>query len=380
MTTLEYEMSSYGLVADTIISDGKIHRFKNHKDKNKNSWYVLHDHGDFQVGKFGCFKLDIDEKFCNLAKSKMSPEQKRAYAEQMTAQKRLGEQVKSEIQKEAMVIVNDRFNRADTSNLSQHPYLIEKDVESFGLRKSKDSLLVPMFNTDGELCNLQTINSIGVKRFSADGRVKGCFLMIGEVEELLILCEGYSTGASIYQATGIATAVCFNAGNLKEAGKELSIKHPDVTMLIAGDDDQYNEHNTGLSKAKDAAKYLGSTFVLPKFEDSELISQPTDFNDLHQLYGLDEVTKQIELAVQNTKKTYNLGSFIFYDSFFKATKGLSDEQVLEFYSSLCNYGLYRKELQLSPMVQCLFSMAKPQFDANYEKRKDGKKGGRPRKS
>jgi len=378
MKTLEYEMSSFDLVAETIINDGKIHRFKNHEDKNKNSWYVLHDHGDFQVGKFGCFKRGIDEKFCNLAKSKMSPEQKRAYAEQMTAQKRLGEQVIAEKQEEAMVEANNRFSKA--RDVDQHPYLIEKDVESFGLRKSKGSLLIPLFNKGGELCNLQTISSIGVKRFSAGGRVKGCFLMIGEVEDFLILCEGYSTGASIYQATGIATAICFNAGNLKEAGKELLIKHPDVTMLIAGDDDQYNEHNTGLSKAKDAAKYLGSTFVLPKFEDSELISQPTDFNDLHQLYGLDEVAKQIEQAIQNTKKTYNLGSFIFYDSFFKATEVLTDEQALEFYNSIFTYGLYKEEMDLSLAIQPLFALVKPQLDSNYKKRKDGKKGGRPRKS
>jgi len=377
MKTLEYEMSSFDLVADTIISDGKIHRFKNHDDKNKNSWYVLHDHGDFQVGKFGCFKLDIDEKFCNLAKSKMSPEQKREYAEQMTAQKRLSEQVIAEKQEEAMVEANNRFSKA--RDVGQHPYLIEKDVESFGLRKSKDSLLIPLFNKDGELCNLQTISSIGVKRFSAGGRVKGCFLMIGEVEDFLILCEGYSTGASIYQATGIATAICFNAGNLKEVGKELLIKHPDVTMLIAGDDDQFNEHNTGLSKAKDAAKYLGSTFALPKFKDSDLDSQPTDFNDLHQLYDLDEVAKQINQAIKNTKKTYNLGSFIFYDSFFKAAEVLTDEQALEFYNSIFTYGLYKEEMNLSPAIQPLFALVKPQLDSNYKKRNDGNKGGRPRK-
>ena len=380
MKTLEYEMSSYGLVADTIISDGKIHRFKNHEDNNKNSWYVLHDHGDFQVGKFGCFKRDIDEKFCNLTKSKMSTEQKRAYAEQMAAQKRLGEQVKAEIQEEAKVVANDRFNRAYTKGVDQHPYLIEKGVESFSLRINKDSLLIPLFNKDGELCNLQTISSTGVKRFSAGGRVKGCFLIIGEVEDFLILCEGYSTAASIYQATGIATAVCFNAGNLKDVGKELSIIHPDVTILIAGDDDRHNEYNVGLSKAKDAAKYLGSTFVLPKFKDSELISQPTDFNDLHQLHGLDEVAKQIEQAIQNTKKTYNLGSFIFYDSFVKATEVLTDEQALEFYNSIFTYGLYKEEMDLSLAIQPLFALVKPQLDSNYKKRKDGKKGGRPRKS
>ena len=64
------------------------------------------------------------------------------------------------------------------------------------------------------MVNIQSINPNGDKYFAKGAKKKGCFYLLGEVTDTIIFCEGYSTGASIFEATKIAVAICFDAGNL----------------------------------------------------------------------------------------------------------------------------------------------------------------------
>lgn len=52
--------------------------------------------------------------------------------------------------------------------------------------------------------------------------------------------------------------------------------------------------NVGLEKAKAVAQEYGLKMAIPQFQD--VSSKPTDFNDLHQLEGLEEVRHQVEAA------------------------------------------------------------------------------------
>ena len=67
-------------------------------------------------------------------------------------------------------------------------------------------------------------------------------------------------------------------------------------------------------------------------------------------------------------------SFIFYRSFFEATKTLTTEQAADLYYAICSYALDRKELDLEPVQKALFSLIKPQLDANHKRWENGKKG------
>ena len=58
-------------------------------------------------------------------------------------------------------------------------------------------------------------------------------------------------------------------------------------------------------------------------------------------------------------------------------KYLDCEGKSEFIQAVCEYGLFEKQIKLSPHVQGLFELVKPQLEANFRKRKNGKKGGRP---
>src|SRR3546814_20613121 len=52
-----------------------------------------------------------------------------------------------------------------------------------------------------------------------------------------IVCEGYSTGASLLKITGRPVVIAFNAGNLELVATALREKYPDARMAIAADDD-----------------------------------------------------------------------------------------------------------------------------------------------
>ena len=82
---------------------------------------------------------------------------------------------------------------------------------------------------------------------------------------------------------------------------------------------------------------------------------------------------------ENENSEVNHTSFIFYESFFSAMDGLSAVEKEEYILSICNYALYEKKSKISPEIQRLFKLIKPQIDANLKRRKDGKKGGRPTK-
>lgn len=73
-------------------------------------------------------------------------------------------------------------------------------------------------------------------------------------------------------------------------------------------------------------------------------------------------------------------SFVFYRSFAEAIKALDDKSAKELLVSICDYALDDNEPEIeNPILKAMFSLMKPQIDANNRKREAGKKGGRPKK-
>ena len=73
----------------------------------------------------------------------------------------------------------------------------------------------------------------------------------------------------------------------------------------------------------------------------------------------------------------NRNSFVFYDSFYKAMKNLTNDEKIEYIDAICNYSLYDIRLEMCPKIEGMFELIKAQIDANIKRRKDGAKGGRP---
>jgi phage/plasmid primase-like uncharacterized protein len=197
-----------------------------------------------------------------------------------------------------------------------HPYLQRKQVEAFGIRERFGSLLVPLYDIEGQLWSLQFINPKGGKWFLRDGRIGGCFFIIGEIipDKPFYVVEGFATGASIYQATGAPVIVAFNAGNLEAVIVALRKKYPGCMITICGDEDQWPDehgkvHNTGRKKAEEAAVKHGCNVVFPVFSETliERLKEkgeklPTDFNDLLLWENMETVCKQLVSAVIPAQK------------------------------------------------------------------------------
>lgn len=202
----------------------------------------------------------------------------------------------------------------------RHPYLIKKQVGCYGLRlDTKGSLLMPLCDVNGTFSTMQRIGKDGFKqigyRLSSEEKKKGLefptrkegrFHIIGTNSLLnasrFVLVEGYATGATVYEALGIPVVVAVDAGNLASVALNIKNKHPEVSLLIAGDNDQKNgeDKNVGLKKAIEAATSCKGEYVIPvisKEEEKEI----SDWNDIAVKYGVKIVKEQI-IKELNEKK------------------------------------------------------------------------------
>ncbi len=290
-------MRDAGLDPGSIISDGKLRRFDVPGDRPKslNGWYVAYD-GDIQAGRFGSWKTGENISWCSKSKSEFTAEEKTAYKAKMEAARRQRESELALIHEEcraASKILWEASRPAD----SNHPYLVRKQVISHGLRQSGDSLMVPVRSIDGTLHGIQFIKpekaDNGKDKIFKTGTAKqGHFHIIGKpIDNTMIVCEGYATGASIHHATGHSVLVAFDAGNLKAVAGVVRTKYPSWTIIIAADNDQFTKDNPGVTKSRDAAQSVDGLCRIPSFNN--LDSKPTDFNDLHNLEGADTVRRAI---------------------------------------------------------------------------------------
>lgn len=195
------------------------------------------------------------------------------------------------------------------------PYLQRKGVQAHGVRIGAGGmLLVPMLDAAGELQNLQRIapqppteeekaRGLTEKRFLAGGRKRGMFHVIGQAEgaDLVLMAEGYATAASLHEATGRAAVVAFDAGNLAAVAEAMPARFPGARFLVCADHDANTEARSGKNPGRDGAekaarklRALGcaAAVLLPE----GLPEGGTDFNDLAQAAGLDEVARQVAAA------------------------------------------------------------------------------------
>lgn len=72
-------------------------------------------------------------------------------------------------------------------------------------------------------------------------------------------------------------------------------------------------------------------------------------------------------------------SFIFYKSFYEAICETDTETQVELYDAICRKALYNEDVNLSGTAKILYTLIKPQIEANSKRYSDGQKGGRPKK-
>lgn len=169
------------------------------------------------------------------------------------------------------------------------PYMVNKKINHYGTFNRGTSLVVPLMDFGDTIWGVQYIYPNGGKSFLDNCRIDGCFLRLGpEPKITAYLAEGYATGASVYEASGVTTFVCFTAKNIKAVYEDLSSLLPKVDFIVTGDNDSAG-HRHGLRAVYPPAgmdwndlfcqsgKEAVANFLLPervsKFVENPLVSK-----------------------------------------------------------------------------------------------------------
>lgn len=295
-------MRSAGIDTDFIPqATGEIERFHINGDKSgsKNGWLVLHDSGDFAAGCFGSWKSSSSHTWCSKSNCELSSAEHQDLKRKIDEAKSKAEMQRAESRKVAANIAQALWGKSSESSVN-HPYLVTKGIKPYGIRNYSKSLYVPVFIND-KIVSLQFINESGEKKFLKNGEITGGHFLIGSPDKTLLLCEGFATGASLYEATGYAVIVAFNAGNLASVAKAMKDKYPNAQLVICADNDIHEDgkENVGVVAARKAADSVGALLVAP-----ELNGEKCDFNDLKLAIGAEAVKSVIEnLLKTQTKPT-----------------------------------------------------------------------------
>jgi len=259
---LRKEIADKGYSFSPIV-DGKIHRFDTpDKPGRKNGWYVFFQSGQLLAGAFGDWKNDNYYKWHSFAGHDQSAEEmefQKTAIENAMAQRAIE---REKLAAESAARAADIIDKARPATHA-HPYLSAKCVESYGLQLNDEhALIIPMRDIDDNLRSLQFIKPDGEKKFLYGGTVKGCFYQIGHVGESkrLYITEGYSSGATVFAATGKPTFIAFSAGNIPAVARALRGKYGYIEIVIVADND---ESGTGQKYAQEASAAVGASIIMP---------------------------------------------------------------------------------------------------------------------
>ena len=289
LQTFQDILSDKGLIPPEIIADGKLHRCPTRtKPRKRNGAYIAHI--DFPATLWWQNWENGEQGTLNEAEERtLSPAEKEAVQQRQAAVKQQRD-VEFAERRAAATKTAQKDLDASTPCSPEHPYLRRKGVPAFGeIRQGRnEALLLPIRNASGNLQSMQRISSDGEKRFITGGKIAdGYFIIPGRPEKPLAICEGYATGASIHLAYECTVFVAFSANNLPFVADVVRSKFPDKIVLICGDNDE-----TGRNKGQEAALKAHARLVLPAFTTGK----GTDFNDLHQSEGLQEIRRQLEAS------------------------------------------------------------------------------------
>jgi len=279
----KHAMGQYGLTPPDILEPGILYRFagKGKKAANKSAYCKLFINGN--GGFFGDYTRGIRETwFANKAD----------YALVRKAQTKHHDDTNIK-QKNAATKARQLWVRAKAAN-PHHAYLMKKQVLPYKLKQNGKDLIVPIYDQYDNMTTLQFIKSNGEKRFLSGGKKQGCCTFIGGKTEILYLCEGWATGATIHAATNCGVIVALDSNNLKNIAAWLTQKYPESYIFVCADNDI-----TGVDDALKAAKSINQRTepIIPQFPKNDI--KATDFNDLMALAGINSVRKQIEEITQS---------------------------------------------------------------------------------
>lgn len=336
------QLQSEGLQVTELIADGRVHRVRTADSREKRGWYVLHewqadDGRRYLVGSYGVWQGP--ER--NARKVELRRDMALSSAERAALRARMLEDSKrAKAQRDAEAARAARRAAAVWAKALKEPpdgveveYLRRKGIQPHGVRYTPTgAVVVPMMDARGDVKGLQFILPRSHPRVAKTGRDKeywpaglsktGRWFQIGALTGgcTALLCEGFATGATLHEATGLPVVVAFDAGNLLHVAQAIRKHYRVEHILVCADDDylqrcaccgkptdvsqptcshcgqSHERDNPGVRAAAAAALAVGGAWLAPKFPGDRGGKKLTDFNDLALFPngGLPLVRAQVE--------------------------------------------------------------------------------------
>jgi putative DNA primase/helicase len=269
-------MESAGVCPDEPIAQrlatGSLIRFRCEGDGKgrQNGWAILYL-DERPAGAFGNYRLNTGTlKWKSHDNVSLTSDEREAMQREWQAQRERRDAERLANERQAAMDAAEMWERA-TAASADHPYVAAKKLDPAPLRQIGDTLLVPMFDGQGNAWNLQRIRPDGSKRFLRGGRVDDLFNLIGDASKFrasAVIGEGYSTVAAIHQATGQPCIAAFTAANIIRVARLWNNMRPDIDYTIFADDDAATAEkppfkNVGRQAAEAAALEIGARVAVP---------------------------------------------------------------------------------------------------------------------
>ncbi|SHK26571.1 conjugative relaxase domain-containing protein, TrwC/TraI family [Roseomonas rosea] len=296
-------------VAGPVEMDGKMHRVPVERDRKgqKSGTYVGHLDG-WPAGYIRNHKTGTEIRWkAERPVAQMAPAERATFAAEAAARSAERARERHDTQERAARMAHRLW--AAAAPATSHPYLAAKGVRAHGLRQDRRGrLLVPVQGADGRLWGVQRVDVDGSKLFLKGARTEGGHALIGgrpRPGEPLLIAEGYATGATLHEATGLPVAVAFNAGNLAAVAKAYRAADPSRLIVIAGDNDHHLPRravplpNVGKEKAEAAAKAVGGAAAVPFFPSGD---RGSDWNDLARRQGHQSVAAAVRGVLDHLQR------------------------------------------------------------------------------
>ena len=248
---------------------------QNDKGHKKSLSYWLRIEHDFAYGYAHDFKTGLSRSFKSYNQDQSLTRADLARIKAML-KARQAEQDAIIADRQAKIAARAKNLWRNASPAGHSPYAVKKDINAKSAKYQGENLIISIHDpasADFEIVSWQVIKPNGIKRFPFGGKKQGCCHIIGQIDPTrpFVICEGYATGCTIHEATGLPVAVAFDAGNLLPVAKAMRVKYNYPIIIIAADNDQ---SGTGQKAAKAVAEKVANTKVITP----DTIG--ADFNDL----------------------------------------------------------------------------------------------------
>ena len=317
------KLAEAGLVCDHLETDGKLHRCGvTDKPRGLDGAYVIHFDDNPLIFVLN-WKTSFQEVFPFKDVSKMSNAERMTFWQRARELKTWAEAERRKRQARAARQALKLLEMAHEPD-PRFEYLAKMQlVAPLGVKQKNGRLYVPVYDENGKVQSLQTIDQKGVKRFLKDGRTKCGHFRIraadGREDGPVLVCEGVRTGVALHMATGLEVWIAFSAHNLLDVALLVHKLFPKRKACVCADSDRGTEHklaekfgkdkatNPGVKAATEAAEAIGACLAIcPALSD---LPQNDDFADLYAWQEGPAVKAVIDQALGSSSQ----GGIVCYD-------------------------------------------------------------------